>query len=65
MADIEDLIEQFVSDLEFDVLVIWADILGVEVNYPPTDDMWPDWECELRVEVGDAMARVGKKKNVA
>jgi len=59
---IDDLIEQLVTDLEFDALIIWADILGVEVNYPPLKEMWPDWECELRQKVGDAMAQVGLKK---
>lgn len=58
---LDDLIDQFVEDLEFDTLVIWAEILEVEVNYPPIDDMWPDWENELRREVAKAMANVGKK----
>ena len=61
----DDLIEQFVTDLEFDVLIIWADILGVEhdENFW-LDDMWPDCEAELRTKVGDAMAEVGQKKTV-
>lgn len=59
--DMDDLIEHFVTDLDFDVLVIWADILNVEVEYPPLDDMYPDWEAELRQAVGDAMAKVGQK----
>ena len=62
--NMDDLIEQFVSDLKFDVLVGWAEMLGVEVNYPPTGDMWADWDCELRQEVGDAMARVGQKEKI-
>jgi hypothetical protein len=56
---IDDLIDQFIEDLDFDVLLIWADILEVEVNYPPVDDMWPDWENELRVEVAGAMRMIG------
>lgn len=60
--DMDDLIDQFVGDLEFDVLVIWADILGVEHDENMwLDDMWPDSESELRVEVGDAMRKVGVK----
>jgi len=58
--DIDDLIEQFVTDLDIDVLIIWADILGVDRELPPLDDMYPDWEVELRQKVGDAMAMVGK-----
>ena len=61
--NMDDLIEQFVSDLDFDVLVLWADIL--EVGHDEQywlDDMWPDCESELRTQVGDAMARVGEKR---
>ena len=60
-VDIDDLIDQLVEDFDFDTLCIWADILEVEVNPPPLGDMWPDWEGELRVEVGDAMRKVGQK----
>jgi hypothetical protein len=52
--------QQHARKLDFDTLIIWADILGVEVDYPPIDDMYPDWENELRVEVGEAMAKAGK-----
>lgn len=58
--EMTDLISQFTEDLEFEALVIWADILDVEVNYPPLGDMWPDWEVELRQDVAEAMERVGK-----
>lgn len=59
--DIDDLIDQFIEDLDFDVLIIWADILNVEHDEDMWfDDMWPDAESELRVEVGDAMRKVGK-----
>jgi hypothetical protein len=57
---IDDLIEQFVEDLDFDVLIVWADILGVEHDENSwLDDMWPELEGELREKVGDAMATVG------
>ena len=46
--DIDDLIDQFVEDLEFDALKHWAAILDVDYKEPPIDDMWPDWEAELR-----------------
>ena len=59
---IDDLIDQFIEDLDYDVLVAWANIFEVEVNPPSLlDDMWLDWESELRVEVGDAMREVGQK----
>lgn len=59
--DIDDIIDQFVEALDFDRLLAWAERLDVEINVPPTSDMWPDWESELRVEVGEAMGNVGKQ----
>ena len=52
----EDLIDQFIEDLDFDVLIIWADTLEVEHDEELwLDDMWPDKENELRVAVGEAL----------
>lgn len=60
--DMDDLIDQFVEDLEFDVLVCWADTLGIEHDEKQwLDDDWPDKDSELRTSVGDAMRKVGKK----
>ncbi len=58
--DIDDLTNQLVEDMDFDVVVAWAHILEVEVNPPPLDDMYPDWDNELRVEVAEAMGKVGE-----
>ena len=60
IRDIDDAIENLITDLDFDDVVKLAKHLGVEVNPPPTDDMWPDWENELAVEVGDAFRKVFK-----
>lgn len=60
--DIDDAIDDFVDCLDFDHILAWAKLLDVEINYPPVDDMWPDWEDELAVEVGDAMRKVGESK---
>jgi len=57
--DIDDIIDDFISILDFDHILAWAKLLDVEINYPPVDDMWPDWEDELAVEVGDAMRKIG------
>ena len=57
----DDIIDQFVTALNFDVVMTWANILEVEINPPPLGDMWPDWEVELRTEVADAMKKVGEK----
>ncbi len=55
-----DLIEQFVEDLSFDALVVWADILGVEHDEKQwLDDDWPMKDNELRVCVAEAMDKVG------
>ena len=51
----ENLIDVFVDGLDFDPLVTLADILDVTVDPPPLDDMWPDWQSELAVEVCVAM----------
>jgi hypothetical protein len=56
--DMDDLIDQFVGDLAFEVLIIWADILNVEHD----EDMWTDCESDLRQKVTEAMGKVGEKK---
>ena len=62
-AKMSELATQFVDDLSFDVLIGWADVLGVEHDEKQwLDDMWPEKESELRVEVAEAMERIGKKK---
>ena len=58
--DIDNVIDAFVdehSGLELEDLIKWADFLdmSIDTEYPPTDDMYPDWEAELRGEVGEAM----------
>ncbi len=56
--DIDDIIDLLLDELDFDAVLRWATVLDVEINYPPIDDMWPDWQNELTVEVGDAMRGV-------
>lgn len=62
--DIDDIIDEFICPtvMDFDVVIKWANILEIEVNPPPVDDMYPDWENELRVEVGDAIRKVFDKR---
>ncbi len=55
----DDLLWQFTEDLEFDALKHWAAILDVDYEEPPCDDMYPDWEAELRTEIAEAMGKVG------
>jgi len=60
---IEDLINQFTEDLDFDVLIVWADILGVDHDEKTwLGDMWVEREVDLRNEVAEAMAKVGIKQ---
>jgi len=58
---IDDLINQFTEDLDFDALEDWCAILSVDYELPPIDDMYPDWEVELRGEIAEAMLKVGTK----
>ncbi len=52
---------QIVEDMEFDVLIAWADILSVPHDeHTWMDDDWIDFEDKLRVAVGNAMGKVGK-----
>jgi len=54
----ENLIDDFVGGLDFDPLVILANILDVTVDPPPLGDMWPDWQGELVEDVCKAMGEV-------
>ncbi len=53
--DIDNAIDQLIDELSFDSLKRWAVILGVDYEEPPIDDMYPDWEAELRTKLGEAM----------
>jgi len=58
---LDTLITQFVGDLNFEVLIIWADILKVPHNESQwLDDDFPDKTDELRVAVAEAMGKMGK-----
>ncbi len=52
----------FVDELDFDVLIAWADMLDVphDENYWTDDDM-PDKESSLRAAVAEAILKVGSK----
>ena len=58
--DVDNLIDQFVEDIDFDALKDWCAILSVDYEEPPIDDMYPDWENEVRTEIGEAMQKIGK-----
>ncbi len=56
-----DFALQLVEDMEFDVLIAWADILKVPHDENQwLDDEYPDKTDELRVAVADAMGKVEK-----
>ena len=59
--DIDDGAWEFIEALEFDQLKPWCEILDVCYEEPPLDDLWPDWEGELRGELLAAMLDVGIK----
>jgi hypothetical protein len=54
---IDDCIDDVFDGIDFDDLIIWAKALEVEVEYPPLDDMWPDWKAELSVKVAEALLK--------
>ena len=54
---IDDCIDIAIESLDFDHLLVFADALSVEIEYPPVDDMYPDWENEIRVETGDELRK--------
>ena len=56
-APLDDLICQFTEDLPFEALKPWCGRYGVDYQEPPTDDMYPDWEQELRGELAEAMMK--------
>jgi len=53
--NIENLIYQFIEDLKFDALRDWCAILEIDYQEPPLDDMYPEWESEIRSKIGDEM----------
>ncbi len=57
----EDIVQRFTEDLHFEALEPWCGILGVGYEEPSTDDMYPDWEMELRIKLAEAMMKVGEK----
>ena len=63
--DIDNVIDAFVDEhtgLELEDLMKWAKFLDVDAEYPPCDDMYPDWEAELRGEVAEVMGKVFQRK---
>ena len=61
--NIDDLMYQFSQDLEFDALKHWCAILDIDYDEPPLDDMYPDWEGEIRDKICEEMGKVGKWLN--
>jgi len=58
----DNLIEQFVDDLKFDVLIGWCGIFNIPTNVDQwADDEWVDKESELRIQVAAAICQFGKK----
>ena len=59
--NIDDVIDNFISELDFDHMIAWAEFLDIDFELPPIDDMYPDWEDLLAVEIGEAMRKIGEK----
>jgi len=55
---VEMVVAQLFDDMSFDVLIDWADILGVEhCELLWLDDEWPDKESELKLQCTEALIR--------
>jgi len=54
----DSLIYQFTKDIKFDALKHWAAFFDVDYEEPPIDDMYPEWEAELRTELAEAMIKI-------
>ncbi len=61
MMSLDMLAAAFVDELDFDTLIVWADILSVPHDeHTWMDDDWTYFENDLRVAVAEAMEKVGK-----
>ena len=55
----EDFWTQFAEDIDFDALKDWCEMFGIDYDEPPIDDMWPDWDGEIRTELAEALMKIG------
>jgi len=53
--DINDYIEQISDDLASESLEHWCDMLNIYWEVPTDDDLWPDWEDDIRLQIGEAL----------
>ncbi len=47
----ENLIDGFVEDLDFDDMLKWLDLMEIDNEPPPIDDVYPDWERVKKEEL--------------
>ena len=52
--DINDYIEQISEDLTFDSLEHWCKMLNIYYELPTDDDI-PDWDDDIRLQIGNAL----------
>ena len=52
--DINDYIEQISEDLAFESLEHWCDMLNINYVLPLDDDI-PDWDDDIRLQIGEAL----------
>jgi len=52
-----DLIEQFTQDIQFDALEGWCRIFDVPYDLPLTDDEYPDWDMETRANLAETIIK--------
>ena len=54
----ENLLDEFVDNLDFDNLLKWLDLMNIDNEPPPTDDMYPDWEGAKKGELMESLCNL-------
>lgn len=58
MNDVDTIVDLVFENIEFENLIDWADWLEVEHDENMwLDDMWPDYEEQLKVDVAEALRK--------
>ena len=56
--DTDTAIDNFIDSLDLDAVRRLAFYFDIDADYPPTDDMYPDWENELRTELAEFLGMI-------
>lgn len=54
----ENLIDEFIGNIDFDNLLKWLDLMEIDNEPPPIDDMYPEWEGEKKTELMESLCNL-------